>query len=142
MSQNKRIDIRVASKQKNVEIFSDPDIVKTIIRNLLSNAMKFSYSNSEVIFDIEEKEDCVIISVEDFGCGIPECNKVSILGDKEMGYTSYGTDNEEGSGLGLSLCNEFTKKLGGHIWFESEENKGSKFYVCLPKVYKAKSEIQ
>lgn len=62
-----------------------------------------------------------------------------ILSDKEMGYTSYGTDNEEGSGLGLSLCTEFSRKLGGNIWFESEQNKGSKFFLCLPKVYKEKA---
>lgn len=142
MSQNKRIKITVSSESKIVEMISDPDIIKTIIRNLLSNAMKFSYSDSEVIFNVEEKDECVIISVEDFGCGIPEEKKANILSDKEMGYTSYGTKNEEGSGLGLSLCNEFTKKLGGHIWFESEENKGSKFYVCLPKVYKETSTAE
>lgn len=139
MSQNKKINIRVKSQMENVEMISDPDIIKTIIRNLLSNAIKFSYPNSEVIIDVEEKDDCVILSVEDFGCGIPEENKASILSDKEMGYTSYGTDNEEGSGLGLSLCTEFSLKLGGHIWFESEQNKGSKFFVSLPKVYKQKA---
>ncbi|MFA6806839.1 MAG: hybrid sensor histidine kinase/response regulator [Bacteroidales bacterium] len=135
MSQNKRINIRIASKIENLEIISDPDIIKTIIRNLLSNAMKFSYSDSEVVFDIEEIEKCVIISVEDFGCGIPEENKANILNDKEMGYASFGTNNEEGSGLGLSLCTEFTQKIGGKIWFESEQDKGSKFFVCFPKVY-------
>ncbi|HBN04697.1 MAG TPA: hypothetical protein DD434_02770, partial [Bacteroidales bacterium] len=58
-----------------------------------------------------------------------------ILADKEIGYTSYGTNNEEGSGLGLNLCKEFTEKLGGEIWFESELNKGSKFYISLPKEF-------
>ncbi len=139
MSQNKKIKITVKSQIKSIEIVSDPDIIKTIIRNLLSNAIKFSYQNSEVIIDVEEKEDCIFLSVEDFGCGIPEENKAGILSDKEMGYTSYGTDNEEGSGLGLSLCTDFSRKLGGNIWFESEQNKGSKFFLCLPKVYKEKA---
>lgn len=139
MSQNKKIKITVKSQIKSIEIVSDPDIIKTIIRNLLSNAIKFSYQNSEVIIDVEEKDDCIFLSVEDFGCGIPEENKAGILSDKEMGYTSYGTDNEEGSGLGLSLCTEFSRKLGGNIWFESEQNKGSKFFLCLPKVYKEKA---
>lgn len=138
MSQNKNINIIVASDISSVEINSDPDIVKTIIRNLLSNAIKFSYSGSEVIINVEDKEDNVIISVEDHGCGISDENKANILIDKECGYTSFGTDNEEGSGLGLSLCQEFTNRLGGKIWFESEKDKGSKFYVSLPKIFKEK----
>ncbi|MDD2488869.1 MAG: hybrid sensor histidine kinase/response regulator [Bacteroidales bacterium] len=133
VSQNKSITIKVMSDVLNLEINSDPDIVKTIIRNLLSNAIKFSYPNSEVLIKIEDKEENVLIIVEDHGCGIQEDKKANLLADKECGYTSYGTDNEEGSGLGLSLCQEFTNKLGGEIWFESEFEKGSKFFVSLPK---------
>ncbi len=84
---------------------------------------------------IKEKENSVEICVEDFGCGISPEKQALILADKEIGYTSYGTNNEEGSGLGLNLCKEFTEKLGGEIWFESELNKGSKFYISLPKEF-------
>jgi len=135
MTQGKNIEINVISISKSIEIYSDTDIFKTIIRNLLSNAIKFSYSGSKINIYIDEKNDSVEICVEDFGCGIPPERQALILADKEIGYTSYGTNNEEGSGLGLNLCKEFTEKLGGEIWFESEINKGSKFYISLPKVF-------
>ena len=133
MCQNKDINIKILSTIENLEINSDPDIIKTIIRNLLSNAIKFSYKGSEILIKVEESEDNVIISVEDHGCGISEENKANILIDKDSGYTSYGTNNEEGSGLGLNLCQEFSNKLGGEIWFESELEKGSTFYFSIPK---------
>lgn len=135
MTQGKNIEINVISISKSIEIYSDTDIFKTIIRNLLSNAIKFSYSGSKIYISIDEKNDSVEICVEDFGCGISPERQALILADKEIGYTSYGTNNEEGSGLGLNLCKEFTEKLGGKIWFESELNKGSKFYISLPKVF-------
>ena len=90
---------------------------------------------AKIYISIDEKNDSVEICVEDFGCGISPERQALILADKEIGYTSYGTNNEEGSGLGLNLCKEFTEKLGGKIWFESELNKGSKFYISLPKVF-------
>lgn len=135
MTQGKNIEINVISNSESIEIYSDTDIFKTIIRNLLSNAIKFSYSGSKIYISIDEKNDSVEICVEDFGCGISPERQALILADKEIGYTSYGTNNEEGSGLGLNLCKEFTEKLGGEIWFESELNKGSKFYISLPKVF-------
>lgn len=135
MTQGKNIEINVISNSESIEIYSDTDIFKTIIRNLLSNAIKFSYSGSKIYISIDEKNDSVEICVEDFGCGISPERQALILADKEIGYTSYGTNNEEGSGLGLNLCKEFTEKLGGKIWFESELNKGSKFYISLPKVF-------
>lgn len=135
MSRNKNINIKLASKIETLEVDCDPDIIKTIIRNLISNAIKFSYSGNEVIINIEEKENDVIISVKDNGCGISEENKSTILIKKDSGYTSYGTNNEEGSGLGLNLCVEFTHKIGGEIWFESELEKGSIFYVSIPKIF-------
>ncbi len=133
MCQNKDIKIKISPTIESLEINSDPDIIKTIIRNLLSNAIKFSYKGSEILIKIEDGEDHVIISVEDHGCGISEENKANILIDKGSGYTSYGTNNEEGSGLGLNLCQEFTNKLGGEIWFESELEKGSTFHFSIPK---------
>jgi two-component system sensor histidine kinase/response regulator len=136
MSRNKNINIKFASKIEALEVDSDPDIIKTIVRNLISNAIKFSYSENEVIINIEEKDNDVIISVKDNGCGISEENKSSILVNKDSEYTSYGTNNEEGSGLGLNLCVEFTHKIGGEIWFESELDKGSIFYVSIPKILK------
>jgi len=133
MCQNKNIDIKISPNIESLEINSDPDIIKTIIRNLLSNAIKFSYKGSEILIKVEDNEDNVVISVEDHGCGISEENKANILIDKGSGYTSYGTNNEEGSGLGLNLCQEFTNKLGGEIWFESELEKGSTFHFSIPK---------
>ena len=135
MAHNKNIQIQITEDSPSIEIISDPDLVKTIIRNFISNALKFSYSGGRVQIHISNLENHIQVKVEDFGSGIAEDKKQNLLSDKETGYTSYGTNNEEGSGLGLSLCKEFTEKLGGEIWFESELEKGSSFYIKIPKIY-------
>jgi two-component system sensor histidine kinase/response regulator len=135
MAHNKNIQIQITEDSPSIEIISDPDLVKTIIRNFISNALKFSYSGGRVQIHISNLENHIQVKVEDFGSGIAEDKKQNLLSDKETGYTSYGTNNEEGSGLGLSLCKEFTEKLGGEIWFESELEKGSSFYMKIPKIY-------
>ncbi|MDR0971151.1 MAG: hybrid sensor histidine kinase/response regulator [Bacteroidales bacterium] len=133
LASNKNIKIIVDNQAKQLEINSDPDIVKTITRNLLSNAIKFSYEGGEITLTIKEDGDNLQVSVKDNGIGIADKDKNFVLSDKETGYSSFGTANEEGSGLGLSLCQDFVHKLKGKIWFESEFEKGSTFYFSIPK---------
>ncbi|HBG24972.1 MAG: hybrid sensor histidine kinase/response regulator [Bacteroidetes bacterium GWF2_41_61] len=109
----------------------DIDMAKTALRNLLSNAVKFSYDGSEVEVVIKEEEDRVVVDVIDQGAGINK-EKQKLLFKADTHFTSFGTGNEEGSGLGLLLCNEFVKRNGGELWFTSEEGKGSVFSFYIP----------
>jgi len=109
----------------------DIDMIKTALRNLVSNAIKFSYDHSIVDVLIKEEESRVVIEVKDKGVGINE-EKQEFLLKTDTHFTSFGTDNEEGSGLGLLLCNEFVKKNGGSFWFTSKEGVGSTFGFDIP----------
>lgn len=109
----------------------DIDMTKTALRNLLSNAVKFSYDNSEVDVVVQEEEDRVVLHVHDNGAGISK-DKQKLLFKTDTHFTSFGTGNEEGSGLGLLLCNEFVKRNGGNLSFISEEGKGSTFSFDIP----------
>lgn len=111
----------------------DIDMAKTSLRNLISNAIKFSYENSEIDVGIEEKEDRVLIYVQDHGTGISEDNQEKLF-KPDSHFTSFGTDNEEGSGLGLLLCNEFVMRNGGTLRFTSKEGAGSTFTFDIPTI--------
>jgi len=113
----------------------DIDMAKTALRNLLSNAVKFSYDASLVDVIIKEEEERVVIDVVDYGAGI-NIEKQKLLFKADTHFTSLGTGNEEGSGLGLLLCNEFVKRNGGELSFSSEEGKGSVFSFYIPTLKK------
>ena len=113
------------------EVHADIDMLKTVLRNLLSNAIKFSYPNSQIIIETRVEGDMAVVSVQDFGKGMSEENKSQLL-KTETHFSTYGTNNEEGSGLGLLLCQDFAIKNGGRLWFDSEEGKGSTFYFSVP----------
>lgn len=131
----------LVSKSKNIQLVNDSidtvtvhadvDMVKTILRNLLSNALKFSYEGSQIIIGFQVETDKVIVSVKDSGKGMSAEDKEKLL-KTETHFSRYGTNNEEGSGLGLLLCQDFAIKNGGDLWFESEEGKGSTFFFSLP----------
>lgn len=131
----------LVSKSKNIQlvndlidtvtVHADVDMVKTILRNLLSNALKFSYEGSQIIISSQVETDKVIISVKDSGKGMSAEDKEKLL-KTETHFSRYGTNNEEGSGLGLLLCQDFAIKNGGDLWFESEEGKGSTFFFSIP----------
>jgi signal transduction histidine kinase len=111
---------------------ADSNTINLVIRNLLTNAIKFTNDGGEIVIAAEEKNNEWIISVRDNGIGMsPEVRK--ILFDKTIPYTTRGTANEKGTGLGLILCKEFVEKNNGRIWVESEEGKGSTFWFSLPK---------
>lgn len=130
------------AKEKNIDIILNVDdielemnrsSVKTIIRNLLSNALKFSHKDSRVEINSEyiQKNHSIQISVKDYGVGIPE-EDIHKLFKIETSFSTYGTDQEKGTGLGLILCKELVEKNGGTIKAESKENEGSTFFFTLP----------
>lgn len=130
ISANKEIKIHSEIKD-DLFIYGDKNMIKTILRNLLSNAVKYSYRSGNVIVSASVKELVVIISVKDNGTGIPEENVEKIF-RIDTKYSIPGTENEQGTGLGLKLCKEFVEKQGGKIWVESIENKGSEFKFSIP----------
>lgn len=112
--------------------FADSNTVNLVIRNLITNALKFTNDGGEVYVRGKEGTAEWEISVQDNGIGMKQ-EILRILFDKTAPYTTRGTANEKGTGLGLILCKEFVEKNGGRIWVESQEGKGSTFYFTLPK---------
>lgn len=107
-------------------VYVDIEMIKSVLRNLISNAVKFSNPDSEIKVGIKAEDGKVIVSVTDSGKGIKKEDQHKLLKDSTH-FTTYGTNSEEGSGLGLLLCRDFARKNGGELWFESEENLGSVF---------------
>lgn len=126
----KNIKVNFSMNEK-VEVHADIDMMKTIMRNLLSNAIKFSYNDSEIVVKVVIEGDMAVVGVTDSGKGMSEEDQKKLL-NAETHFSKYGTNNEEGSGLGLLLCLDFAMKNGGRLWFESEEGKGSTFFFSVP----------
>ena len=126
----KKIKIREMKPEKMV-VNADIDMLKTVVRNLLSNAIKFSKENSEVLVKMEEVDGMAVVSVQDYGCGISEEGQKKLL-HTDTHFSTFGTNNEEGSGLGLLLCKDFVVKNGGKLWFTSKEGEGSIFSFSIP----------
>lgn len=129
-SNNKEIEMFSEVNEDKV-IFADKNMINTVLRNLLSNAVKFTNRGGKVIVSTITNSDKVIISVKDTGIGISKENIINLFRiDTEHSFR--GTENEQGTGLGLKLCKEFVEKLGGKIWVESIENQGSEFKFSIP----------
>jgi signal transduction histidine kinase len=127
---DKKIDL-INIVPKNAIGFADSNTINLVIRNLMTNAIKFTNDGGKVEIGAEEKSHEWLMSVRDNGIGIsPDVTK--ILFDKTAPYTTRGTANEKGTGLGLILCKEFVEKNGGTIWVESDTN-GSTFWFTIPR---------
>jgi signal transduction histidine kinase len=112
--------------------WGDLNMINLVFRNLILNAIKFSDKGGSIEISAKQDADFYVIAVKDYGVGInPEAQK--LLFDKTTGYSTRGTANEKGTGLGLILCKEFIEKNGGQIWLQSEEGKGSTFYFSIKK---------
>ena len=115
----------------NAPVFADPDMIKVVLRNLISNAIKFTKSSGEIIVSIQEKEKQTTVLVRDTGIGISK-NRLEKIFRIDEAISTSGTNNEQGTGLGLILCKEFIEKHGGEISVESEIGKGSVFLFTIP----------
>jgi signal transduction histidine kinase len=111
-------------------ITADQNLLRVVLRNLISNAVKYTEEKGFVEIDAQQKKEKVVITVKDNGMGIPESAKKKIFHSRT--WTRVGTKNEKGSGFGLSITKEFVEKMNGRVWFESEEGKGTTFFVELP----------
>jgi signal transduction histidine kinase len=114
-----------------INVFADVDMLKTVLRNLVSNAVKFTNKNGKIDITAVENSGYVTVTIADNGIGIMP-DDLTKLFDITQIHTTKGTEEETGTGLGLLLCKEFIEKHGGKIWVESEAGKGSKFKFTLP----------
>jgi signal transduction histidine kinase len=134
--------VAVQAARKNIRIISDfnsaglirgdLNMISTILRNLLTNALKFTPRNGEIRVSIFQENGFSIFSIKDNGVGIP-ADKMKHLFSIDTAHKTKGTDQEPGTGLGLILCKEFIEKHGGWLEVESEVGKGSEFRVIIPK---------
>ena len=113
-------------------IFADEYMITTVLRNLIYNAIKFTPKGGTIEVSSNSNEDAVEIAIKDNGIGILKEN-IDKLFRPEIHFTTKGTDNEKGSGIGLTLCKEFVEKNGGIINVKSTKNKGSTFHFTIPK---------
>jgi signal transduction histidine kinase len=112
-------------------IFADYNMITTVVRNLISNAIKFTYRNGKIIISAKRENDFIEISIADSGIGI-RFENIKKLFQIDQKFKTDGTAGEEGTGLGLILCKEFIEKNRGKIWAESVFGKGSTIKFTLP----------
>lgn len=133
--------LKETAEQKNISItiedytshyaYADGRMVSTIIRNLVNNAIKFTDENGKILIKAEEDAQSVILHIKDNGIGMDQ-ETVSILFNKEMNTSTFGTNNEKGSGLGLKICHDFVVSNKGTIEINSEKGKGTTITIKLP----------
>ncbi len=131
IAENKNIKL-VNKISANTMTWSDRNQIDIVIRNLISNALKFTPEHGRVTIAAVEKNEHWLISVKDTGVGMNKATIVSLF-EKNSNLTTYGTNNEKGTGLGLSLCKEMIENNNGSIWVESDLRIGSCFYFTLQK---------
>lgn len=129
-AQNKKQTL-IKSIPEDLELKADRNMLCTIVRNLLNNAIKFTPEGGSITFIAEKGEGEYIFTVADTGVGINPQNLKKLFKIEES-FSTAGTDKETGTGLGLILCKELVEKHGGRIWAESEIEKGTKFHFSIP----------
>ncbi len=112
-------------------VYADKYMISTVLRNLISNAIKFTKSGGKITISATKDQNVMVISVTDTGLGISK-ESIGKLFHLDQNISTSGTENEKGTGLGLILCKEFVEKHAGSIWVESELEKGSAFYFTIP----------
>lgn len=128
----KQKDIKLINKcDDSLAVHADENMIFSVLNNLISNAIKFSYSGSEIWIETEQKDGFASISVIDTGMGLNAESKNKIF-RYDHHFLSKGTAGESGTGLGLILCKDFVEKNGGAIRVESEKNIGSTFIFTIP----------
>ncbi|MBA4410577.1 MAG: hypothetical protein C0397_14285 [Odoribacter sp.] len=129
--QNKELQVSF-KQQKTFNIFADRNMIDLVLRNLISNAIKFTNKKGKISITIAEQNQEILTSITDNGIGISE-NKLATIFDLDKPKNTLGTENEQGTGLGLILCKDFIENHGGKIWVESTPGKGSTFIFSLPQ---------
>jgi two-component system, sensor histidine kinase and response regulator len=129
LASEKGIETRVTMEEQ-ICIMADADMLQLIVRNLLTNAVKFTYPGGHISLDVRHQEEQCVISVADSGMGIPDEQQQDLF--RLSGQSSYGTSKEKGAGLGLVLCKNFVELQKGSISFTSAAGAGTTFFVKFP----------
>jgi signal transduction histidine kinase len=138
---NREFELLVSlAKQKDISlthqlphtimVYGDPDMIRLVLRNLISNAIKFTPSHGSINIHYLMLSEKIELIVEDNGVGIAEADQPKVLSN--IYYSTGGTQNEKGCGLGLPLSKDFIERNGGQIWFSSQVGKGTSFHFTLP----------
>jgi len=130
-AKNKNITINTHIENHDHEVFADVNLLDTVLRNLLSNAIKFTDINGKIDISVTQKEGYDVITVSDSGVGM-SADDVQKLFRLDKQFSKPGTNEEQGTGLGLIICKEFVEKHSGFIDVESTEGKGTRFIVSIP----------
>jgi len=128
-AEKKQIEISIYNPE-NIVLWADENMLRTVLRILVSNAIKFSGYRSKIVLSAEKNSLNTLITVSDNGVGIDKDAQEKLF-DVSRGISNEGTMGEKGTGLGLILCKEFIEKHKGHIWVESEIGIGSDFKFTL-----------
>lgn len=114
-----------------IQVYADYEMISTVLRNLISNAIKFTQPGGKISISSEEEQNQVVISVSDSGVGMSK-ERTDKLFNICDGHSTPGTQNEKGTGFGLILCKEFVNKNNGKIWVDSKAGIGTTLYFSLP----------
>jgi signal transduction histidine kinase len=127
----KKIKLEFTAPEEKTEIFLDKEKIKIAIQNILDNAIRYTKEGGKIVISLSRNQGNVELKIQDSGMGIPENQKRKLFTKFFRGDNAIKV-NDDGSGLGLFIAKNIIEAHGGKIWFESEENKGSTFYVALP----------
>jgi signal transduction histidine kinase len=130
---DKRI-VSIVKIDPDINVFADLNMISTVFRNLIANAIKFSYPNSNFTIEAFLANNFIQVEIRDEGAGISEKDRQKLF-KIDQSFSNPGTNQERGSGLGLIICKEFIEMNQGNIWVESnntDQNKGSSFNFTLP----------
>ncbi|MBK7632338.1 MAG: PAS domain-containing sensor histidine kinase [Ignavibacteriales bacterium] len=143
ISENTVSLLRSNSEQKNITIlnkldketfvYADENMMQSIFNNLVTNAIKFTNRNGQIVLSASQFGRMIRFCVKDNGVGMADEQKSMLFGMNKS-FTTPGTTNEKGSGLGMILCKDFVEKHGGEIWVESASGKGSEFFFTIPAI--------
>ena len=122
----------------NIILYADKAMIESVLRNVVSNAIKFTPHKGSILIKTEEKAEEYLISITDTGIGIDPSNLKKLFRIDET-YSTLGTNNESGTGLGLILCKDFIDYHKGKIWAESDIKSGSTIFFSLPKTKEIKN---
>ena len=130
---SKNITLQFRS-DKDIFSYADQNMIQTVLRNLIGNAVKYTFRGGSIEVNVVNQGNRTEISISDNGVGMDE-KTIQNLFSKSIPSSKYGTENEKGTGLGLILCKEFIDKHGGHITVSSVPGKGSRFIIDIPMVH-------
>lgn len=124
--------IILIDESKRDFVYADRSMLEIVIQNLITNAVKFTGKGDVITVSNQDYNGKVLICIEDTGIGISKEN-IEKLFNAKKNFTTIGTENEKGTGLGLTICKDLVELNNGRIWVESTPNIGSKFFIELPK---------